>query len=675
MSYSIIGILSLILNLILNHEAFRHFKFRSGDPESQQQTVIRYSQFLTVANIYFTMDIAWGLLYEFHEIDSIYPALYVDCLLYFLLMFATMLSWMRYIVAYLGIKGSGCRLFLGVVWAFFLLGLVYLLINQFHPFIFSFNEKHEYVPEPGRHIAFILQISLYLATTVYMFYVAHKSTRRDKVRYIAVGFTCFVMVLFLMMQILNPMYPTYAIGLIIGICVIHSFVEAGERKEKEIYDHIATSLAEAYEVIYYIDIKTGEYREFSASQKYDAMRSPEEGRNFFDDAKVNVAKYVHPDDRDFAQTLYQKETLLKNLEERKTISYKYRMMIEDQPRHYQFTMLSAHDGKHFVLYGKDIDDEITEKNIRIENQRRHVSFTQIAEILAINYDVIYYIDAEDSSYISYECRNNYGQLEIQKAGEDFFADCQNDISKIVEKNDRDLVLAFISRDHIISTLTNQKSCSIDYRIVAFDQTHYVRMTVQKTANETHYIIGIENIDDEIKKEKQHLKALTVERELARRDELTGIKNKIAYTELEKSVQANITNGMDYLPFGLVVCDSNNLKRVNDTEGHVAGDEYLKKSAKLLCDVFVHSPVFRVGGDEFVVFLRGDDYLNREKLMKSLRSQVQGNLKSGKGPILASGMAEYTPESDCLVSEIFDRADKEMYKNKQKLKKDEKIPAK
>ena len=165
--------------------------------------------------------------------------------------------------------------------------------------------------------------------------------------------------------------------------------------------------------------------------------------------------------------------------------------------------------------------------------------------------------------------------------------------------------------------------------------------------------------------------MNVERDLARRDELTGVKNKIAYTELEKSVQSNINNGMDYLLFALVVCDSNNLKKINDTEGHVAGDEYIKKTAMLLCATFVHSPVFRVGGDEFVVFLRGSDFSNRDKLMKSLRSQVQANLKSGSGPILASGMAEFIPGSDTLVSEIFDRADKEMYKNKQKLKKGDK----
>ena len=264
---------------------------------------------------------------------------------------------------------------------------------------------------------------------------------------------------------------------------------------------------------------------------------------------------------------------------------------------------------------------------------------------------------------------------MQKTGKDFFETSVSDVSNIVHKNDRDLVLDFVNQKNIADTLADKKSCSLEYRVVVFNKTHYVRMTVRKTINGSHYIIGIENIDEEIRREKQHLKALNTEKELARRDELTGIKNKTAYNELEKAVQENIDNGMDYLPFGLVVCDTNNLKLINDSFGHVAGDEYIKKSAMLLCDTFVHSPVFRIGGDEFVVFLRGNDYVNKDKLIKSLRERVRGNLQLKDEPILASGMAQFEPESDTLVSDIFDRADKDMYINKRELKEEERQLAK
>ena len=580
-----------------------------------------------------------------------------------------MLTWMRSVVAYLNKKRRRSKILLAAVWFIFFLGLICLMINRFYPFIFSFNDKHEYVMESGRHIAFILQVVLYLVIAVYTFIIAYKSNGGDKVRYRIVGFICLLMILFLIIQIFNSKFPFYSAGLIIGICMVHSIVEAGERKEGRIYDNIAKSLAEDYEAMYYINIESGKFLEFSKSEEYASMNVPVLGRDFYKETCDNIEYFVHPDDREFAKNLHRKETMLNNLKDRKSYSYKYRVIIDGQPRYFQFTVLRTNDDKHFVLYEKDINDEITVENMRLENQKKQVTFTQIAEILAVNYDVIYYVDAKDSSYISYECRNIYGEVEVQKTGDNFFEDSRIDISNIVHKTDREEVLNFFSKDNLSQTLTNQKSCSLNYRIVAFKKIHYVRMTAQKTSNGTHYIIGIENIDNEIKKEKQQLKALNTERELARRDELTGVKNKTAYNELEQSVQKNIENGMDYLPFGLVVCDTNDLKKINDSKGHVAGDDYIKNSAKLLCDIFVHSPVFRVGGDEFVVFLRGDDYSNKKELMKKLQDVVRQNIKMNAGPVLASGMAEYIPGKDCLVSEIFDRADKAMYKNKREIKKE------
>ncbi len=668
MLYSLVSGLALILNIIINLDHLIFLRTCPKEQRAEHRAELRYAHFLVVANCYFFADLAWGILYEFHSVDALFPLLYSDCVFYFLFMFMTMLAWIRYVVAYLDKRGRRTRVLLYAIWTMFTLGLVYLMINRFYPFIFSFNEAHEYITEPGRHIAFILQIALYMVTSTYMLVISSKSSGGERVRYAAVGLTCLVMELFLIFQIFDPKYPSYAMGLMIGICVIHSFVEAGERKERTVYDHIARSLAEDYEAMYYIDIESGEYREFSTSEEYASMNVPVLGQDFYAETQENIDKYVHPDDREFARSLYSKEAMLNNLADRKSYSYKYRIMLGGQPRYFRFTVMRANDDRHIVLYEKDIDDEITAETMRLEHQKMHVTFTQIAESLAVNYDVLYYVDAEDSSYISYECSNIYGQLDAKQSGDDFFAESLNDIRQIVHKGDRDLVAEFMNRDHMISALNDHNSSSIDYRIRVFDKTHYVRMTVRKTSDGTHFIIGIENIDAEIKKEKQILKALNTEKELARRDELTGIKNKTAYNELEASIQESIDKGMDYLPFAFVVCDANNLKKINDTEGHASGDEYIKKSAMLLCNIFDHSPVFRVGGDEFVVFLNGNDYTNKAELMKKLRDQVRENLKSGSGPILASGMSEYVPGTDVMVSEIFDRADKEMYEDKQELKK-------
>lgn len=671
MNYASVGVLALILHLIINKEALKRRKNGSGST-----AMILYRQFLYSVLGYYITDIIWGVLYEFRII----PLVYADTVLYFTFMVLTVVLWVRFVIEYLDEKNRFGGFLKGIGWATFLFTVLHLIINFFKPVLFVF-ENGEYRALLGRYTALTLQMVLYLLASIYTFYVASRSEGKVRIHNRAVGFTCISMEVLIVFQILYPLIPFYAMGCLIETCIIHAYIEQDERmdleferreneianKEKERYNLIASSLASDYEAIYYINIETGGYREFSTSTKYESMNVPMFGEDFYAETVDNVLRYVHPDDKEFALSLYSKDVMLKNLDDRNSYSYKYRIMVNGEPRYFMFTIMLAQDMKHFILCEKDIQDEVTAETIFMENQKHHATFGQIAESLASNYDEIYYVDIEDNSYVGYETNNLYGMLEVKQSGDDFFEESRINIPKVVLKSDRERLLGVLDKDHLLSTMENKKQYAVDYRLMVEGKSHYVRMSVRKSSDMSHFIIGVENIDNEVKKERAHLRALNTERELARRDELTGTKNKTAYAELEKSVQSNIENGMDYLPFGIVVCDVNGLKKINDEEGHKAGDEYLKASAKLLCDIFAHSPVFRIGGDEFVVFLRGDDYEARTKLMNDIRKKVRDNQANGSGPVIAVGMSEYDPETDDIVSDIFERADSIMYTDKQNLK--------
>ena len=667
MLYSMVPASLLIINLILNLESFRKYGFSLKNKDENKRVAVRYNYFILTACIYLFVDMSWGIMYEHHDIPALFPFIYFFTVLYFLFMLLTMLTWTRYIVTYIDKGRRRSTVLLYGVWIMVVTGVLCLIINRFHHFMFSYNDAHEYVGETGRNLSFLLQIAFYTVISVYMMYVAHKSTGRQKVRYKAVAVTSIVLCVFLILQICFAFLPSYAIGLMIGICLVHSFVQAGEKREKQIHDNIAAAMAEDYEAIFYIEIESGEYLSFAKSKKYMTLNATALGKDFFKEALESIDACVYPDDREYARSFFNKELLLKNLEGKHSFSFKYRIMIEGEPRFFLFTITRDKDGQYFIFYEKDIEDELNAEKARKENQKKTITFGQIAESLASNYDVIYYVDITDSSYIGYVANNIYGHLQISKSGEDFFGDALENIPSIIYEQDIDDVNEYVNKDNMISSLEIHKDHSIDYRLMANGKPRYTRMTARKASDGEHIIIGVEDIGAEIQREKQQLKALKTEKELARRDELTGIKNKTAYKELEESVQGNMDNGLDYLSFALVVCDANNLKQINDTLGHAAGDGYIKASARLLCDIFVHSPVFRVGGDEFVVFLRGSDFQSRDDLMNKLHGQVLENKKAGTGVILAAGMSEYNPENDTIVSDVFERADKEMYEDKQRLK--------
>ena len=122
--------------------------------------------------------------------------------------------------------------------------------------------------------------------------------------------------------------------------------------------------------------------------------------------------------------------------------------------------------------------------------------------------------------------------------------------------------------------------------------------------------------------------------------MTGVRSKYAYMRQEKDLDDAIRQERTK-EFSVVVCDVNGLKQINDTYGHKAGDDYIRAASKMICEIFQHSPVFRIGGDEFVVLLTGHDYKERELLLEKLNQESEANIGNGK-VVVAAGIADYLP---------------------------------
>ena len=154
------------------------------------------------------------------------------------------------------------------------------------------------------------------------------------------------------------------------------------------------------------------------------------------------------------------------------------------------------------------------------------------------------------------------------------------------------------------------------------------------------------------------------------DALTSVRNKGAFTDYIQKIQDGLDNGIQK-EFGIGVFDCDNLKLVNDRNGHDKGDIYLKLSSRLICSVFQHSPVFRIGGDEFSVVLMNDDFRNREELIQKFEAEqdeICSNSKYDWEKVhIAHGIAVYDPEIDGSVNDTLSRADKNMYENKRNQK--------
>ena len=173
------------------------------------------------------------------------------------------------------------------------------------------------------------------------------------------------------------------------------------------------------------------------------------------------------------------------------------------------------------------------------------------------------------------------------------------------------------------------------------------------------------LEEMLRREQQKERELDSARQLAYTDSLTGVKSSHAYVEMEKEIDQRIRQG-NLKEFGIVVFDLNNLKQTNDTRGHEAGDQLIQSACRMICRRFKHSPVYRIGGDEFVAVLEGDDYRNRKALLDEFDHIVEMNRQAGK-VVVASGLATFRPGTDNSYRKVFERADQRMYIRKSALK--------
>lgn len=157
------------------------------------------------------------------------------------------------------------------------------------------------------------------------------------------------------------------------------------------------------------------------------------------------------------------------------------------------------------------------------------------------------------------------------------------------------------------------------------------------------------------------------------DALTSVRNRGAFTAYVEEMQKNLQAAPENAEFAVGMFDCNDLKTINDTYGHEKGDIFLKTATRVICKVFQHSPVFRIGGDEFAVILRNDDFWNREELVRKFEEDSAAISAAAENPwekvSVSMGIAVYDPQTDHCVNDTVRRADKVMYINKKAQKKE------
>ena len=452
--------------------------------------------------------------------------------------------------------------------------------------------------------------------------------------------------------------------LVIGVRNISE--QKKQESETETYSRIASALASRYEAIYHINIETNEYIMYSSTEEYDKLGTTSRGEDFFKDAIENAKRLIFPDDIPRMLEYLDKENLLRELNETGSVSLAYKQYLNDEYQSMNMIFVQPKNDKSNIIMGvlNNNAQAKREELIAKENQ----TFSDISMALAMQYEVIYRVNIVTGGYNEYSASDKYARLNIGSSGVDFFEDTQKNMNSDIYPDDLLMMSAAMGKENFKRSLESFGKILLNYRQMIDGRPQYLSLYAVLSKEDPDYaIVAVSNVDAAKRMEIAYNKAM----DIANKDALTCVKNKRAYVQAEDELDKQI-EAKKQPPFAIVVCDINGLKLVNDVEGHKAGDEFIKSSCSIICNVFSHSPVYRVGGDEFAVLLKNRDYDNRDELVVQLGNEQESKRVNGMKPI-AVGLSVFNENTDIRVQDVFERADKLMYEDKVKCKSEANVP--
>ncbi len=435
-----------------------------------------------------------------------------------------------------------------------------------------------------------------------------------------------------------------------------------------IYESIVDAMAGDYFDLFYVDMETDDYIEYGSRSERGQRAVERRGTNFFEECQKNAASIMYEEDLERVTATLTKENLRREVKEHGSYTHHYRLMIDGNPTYVSMkaTRIPG-DDRHVIMGVSNVDAQVRDRMAAERAEEERKAYLRLSALTG-NLIVLYFVDPETEQFTEFSSSKGYEELGIAKQGTDFFQTTYENGLRTVYPDDQALFHAQVTKQNILSTIERDGVFALVYRLMIGGQPTYVRLQVAKVVEDGKelLIIGLMDEDARVRREQEHARDLSAARKMATVDSLTGIKNKHAYVQWEEKINARIQTG-EQEPFAVVVCDINDLKAVNDLYGHKEGDACIKNACAKICGIFSHSPVFRIGGDEFAVILSGGDYERRARLMAQINAVPSDRSKIRIGETISAGMVEYQKDRHTSVVSVFEEADKAMYERKSYLK--------
>ena len=429
-----------------------------------------------------------------------------------------------------------------------------------------------------------------------------------------------------------------------------------QQEIKKRYEHGFYALSREYINVYYVNLDTAELVPYNMSNRTEGMFGDSFYRLNYDDAILEFIKNaVKEDDKGKMTDVLNRKSILNKFKFGDSFTQVY-LNNDNEFCEMKCVKVTDDRGSNVCIMGfSENDDKIRAQQVHKKQRNFQMS---LLNGLTREYHTVWLIHS-DGTMDLYRTTEEYLIDKIVSAGlnaSDYSEAINNYIDSNVAAKDKKRVKKAVTYEKLCQTVQNEGVYTVTYqRVKEGNKFEYHQMSFSKAVGsdgEFNLVMAFRNVDRMIREEirqKERYESVIRERDM---DGLTGIRNRYCYERKVRNYSKK-----KYKNISCIYIDVDNLHDINNTKGHAKGDELIKFVAKAIVKSWGMDHTFRIGGDEFVVFVFDSE---KQKIIDEIEA-FQDSVKEGNYSVSVG--YEYGNSTEENFKDIIKSAEAMMYEQK------------
>lgn len=302
-------------------------------------------------------------------------------------------------------------------------------------------------------------------------------------------------------EIAHAIINRIAVNPVTGTAALLVAVMAVERKADQMatitFANVARTLSTDYRYIYYVDLETEQFVEYSSSSTQGKLAVERRGSGFFQASREDSRQILYPEDQASFIRQFTKENVIRSMDKNGAFTTTYRQMVDGKPRymHLKASRMQG-DSRHIIIGVSDIDAQ--KRQQKAFERLRSEQFAYVGLMaLSDEYLVVYVVDTANDHYIEYSAASDFENIGLPKEGDDFFGMVATRSEAFIYEDDLSPFVQSFTKETLLKQTEHGKRCSIDHRIMLQGTPTPVRFKVVQVrdGDAARLIIGVQTQDE------------------------------------------------------------------------------------------------------------------------------------------------------------------------------------